>query len=143
MAVDYVKRQVEETSTYSVGSCAPQTSIPPLACGQIRAVNLKLPGRRIPLGHRLEATHIATMTQFTLSIAAYDVVAEYLGHPELLLGVGTLLSYRGYCMGQSRQSSGFTPWWHLDIIARKSSLPNMVMWRWKGLISSLRYSAIL
>lgn len=49
-------------------------SIPPFASRKVRAVNLKLFLDGIPGCRRFQSTHIAAVTQFSLRIAANNVI---------------------------------------------------------------------
>jgi hypothetical protein len=75
-------------------SGSPHGSVPPFACGQIGAVDLKFLPDRVPLGRRFQPTDVASMAKLGLRVAPDDVVVENPGHPVSLLLFGRLLAYR-------------------------------------------------
>jgi pyridoxine 5'-phosphate synthase PdxJ len=72
--------------TYGVRGSPPHAAIPPFTRRQIRTVDLELLRRRMPSGLRLEAFHVAPVTELALRVTPDDIVIEDARHPELNLG---------------------------------------------------------
>lgn len=81
----FVLRRGPGCVTHGMCGCSSHTSIPPFACRQIRAVNLKFFLDGVPRRCRFETTHVAAVTKLGLRITANNVVVGNLGHPVGLL----------------------------------------------------------